>query len=110
MPIPTVDSTKKIASKKIRRGDPDFLLFSILGWKKFLVKMYHHHHQPVVHQFLTVIMILPLLSTSGAYAFECGGVATQRGVFASLFPDFLACFLSTRSPKELTPTSASESI
>ena len=25
VPIPTVDSTKKTASKKIRRGDPDFL-------------------------------------------------------------------------------------
>ena len=27
LPIPTVDSTKKTSSKKIRRGDPDFLTF-----------------------------------------------------------------------------------
>ena len=25
VPIPTVDSTKKTALKKLRRGDPDFL-------------------------------------------------------------------------------------
>ena len=37
VPIPTVDKTKKTASKKLWRGDPDFLLF---GWKKLLVKVY----------------------------------------------------------------------
>ena len=55
--IPTVDSTK-IASKTLRRGDPDFLT---LGWKKLLIKVYHHHHQPVDHQSLTVLIDLPLL-------------------------------------------------
>ena len=60
VPIPTVDtcSTKKTASKKLRRGDTDFLT---LGWKKLLVRVYHHHHQPVDHQSLTVLINLPLL-------------------------------------------------
>ena len=46
---PTVDSTKKNASKKIRRGDPDFLTLWLEN-VKLLVKVYHYHHQPVDHQ------------------------------------------------------------
>ena len=58
VPISTVDSTKKTASKKIREVTQTFLLF---GWKKLLVKVYHHHHQPVDHQSLTFLINLSLL-------------------------------------------------
>ena len=61
MPIPTVDSIKKTASKKLREVTKTFLPFSLFGWKQLLVKIYHHHHQPVDHQSLTVFMNLPLL-------------------------------------------------
>ena len=61
VPKPTVDSVKKTASKKIRRGDTDLLLFSLLGWKKLLDKIYQNHHQLVDHQSQTVLMNLPLL-------------------------------------------------
>ena len=57
VPIQTVDSTKKTASKKLRRGDPDFITLSL---KKLLVRV-DHHHQPVDHQSLTVLINLPLL-------------------------------------------------
>ena len=58
MSIPTVDSTKKTASKKLRKGD---IYFLILCLEKLLVRVYHHHHQPVDHQSLTVLINLPLL-------------------------------------------------
>ena len=34
MPIPTVDSTKKTASEKLSRGDPDLLTLQPLGLEK----------------------------------------------------------------------------
>ena len=34
VPIPTVDSTKKTASKKLKRGDPDLLTPQPLGLEK----------------------------------------------------------------------------
>ena len=36
MPIPTVDSAKKTASKKLRRGDPDIPTLQPLGLEKEL--------------------------------------------------------------------------
>ena len=55
--IPTVDSAKKTASKK-GEVTQTFLLF---GCKKLIVKVYHHHHQPVDHQSLTILINLPIL-------------------------------------------------
>ena len=50
---------RRLLRKKIREVTQTFLLFSPLGWKKLLVKIYHHH-KPVDHQSLTFLMNLPL--------------------------------------------------
>ena len=78
VPIPTIDSTKKTASKQLRRG-------------KLLVKVYHHHHhhhQPVDHQSLAVLINLPLLFHSGSLC-----ICIWRGSYSS--------FLCPESPNEL---------
>ena len=81
--IPTVDSMKRTASKKLRRGDPDFLT---LWLEKLLVKVYYHHHQPVDHQS-PAVLTCHFFTTPGACAFAMGGVVTRFPLllFPSLF-------------------------
>ena len=50
---------RRLLRKKLRKGDPNFLS---LWLEKLLVKVYHHHHQPVAHQPL----ICHVFSTPGA--------------------------------------------
>ena len=86
----------------------------LFGWKKLLVKVYHHH-KPVDHRSLTVLIILPLLLHSWSLC-----ICKWRGSY-SLFPCF---FLCPETPNELlrystttrsatkrlrTPTNTSES-
>ena len=118
MPIPTVESTKKTASRQLRSGDTDFL--TLWFGKKLLVKVYHHYHQPVDHQSLSVLINLPLLFHSWSLCI----FMWTGSYFTFLFSYSLACFLCPESPNELlrypittrtptnrqrTPTDTSES-
>ena len=87
---------KRLRRKKIRRDDPDFLT---LWLEKLLVKVYHHHHQPVDHQSLTDLINLPLLFHSWSLC-----ILLWEDAFASVFSYFLACFHQLRIPEWIKNT------
>ena len=85
------------------------LLFSLLGWKKLLVKIYHHHRQLEDHQPLAVLMNLPLLFHFWSFCI-CIWHGSYSEWVPSLLSSLITClFLSPESLNELrTPTNASE--
>ena len=101
----------KVRRRLLREGDPDLLTIQPLGLEE-VASLNLSSSSPTScessvtdssHESVTSILFY-----SGACA---GGVVFHRGVFATLFPDFIACFLSPESPNETrTPTNASDSI
>ena len=85
MPIPTVDSTKKTASTKLKRGDPDSLT---LWFEKVAVKVYQHHHHPLDNQSLTVLINLPLLFHSRSLC-----ICKWRGSYSEGMPSLSSALM-----------------
>ena len=84
--IPTVEGTKKTVSKKKKERWPG--LFFTFWLEKLLVKVYHHH-QPVEHQSLTVLINLPLLFHSWNLC-----VFVWRGSYSEWMPSFPSSLIS----------------
>ena len=79
---------RRLLWKNLGEVTQTFLLFSLLGWKKLLVKIYHHHHQLVDHQSLTVLMNLPLL-----FNFWSLCICMWRGSYSEGVPSLLSSLI-----------------
>ena len=102
--------TEKKKEKQKKRGDPDLLTIQPLGFEKVASLNLSSSSPSRCESSVTDSFHESV--TSFFYSGACaGGVAFQGGVFATLFSDFLACFLAPEFPDETrTPTNASESI